>query len=341
MASDDVETAQTITYMDELSAGDAADPAVIAAVHEALDDAGLTMTADPLAIAQAVFWWLKRNVRYEHVPGTNALVDQTLIAPTALLAMPERMSDCPQFSMLAAAMFRYLCIPCYFVTIAAEEFAPDEYSHVYNTVEVAPGKFLPFDSSNGPAPGAEYSKPYKRRVWDQITRDKCARKPGVRPMTRTTYRRAAGPGAGWRNRALRGAMGDTVCDDSGCYDTGVDTSTDTGDMVPSTGIVPVSQLPITSGGNPLGLPTTGAPAAPASGGILSQFLTDVTQLATPIVKAATTQKPYYITNPATGQQTLINPATGAAIGTGLASVSPTVIVIGIAGLLALSFLSKR
>ena len=165
MRSDDEETAQTVTYMDELAAADANDAAVAAAAAEALDQAGIDAGADPLRKAQAVYWWLKRTVRYVATPGTSPLVDQTLIPPCTLLAMPEPIGDCPQFSMLAAAIFRVLCMDSLFVTIAAEPAFPDQWSHIYNTVEVFPGQYMPFDSSNGPEPGAEYAKPFKRRVW--------------------------------------------------------------------------------------------------------------------------------------------------------------------------------
>ena len=169
MQSDDIETAQTISYMDELAAADADDPQVTAAFYDALSDAGITTAAEPLQIAQAVFWWLKRNVRLVPTPGTSPLVDQTLISPSAVLAMPEPIGDCPQFSMLAAAMFRVACMNSLFVTIAAERSFPEQWSHIYNTVEVSPGRFLPFDSSHGPEPGAEYARPFKRRVWPRLS----------------------------------------------------------------------------------------------------------------------------------------------------------------------------
>ena len=129
MRSDDEETAQTVSYMDELAAADANDPAVIAATAEALDAADMDVNASPLQKAHAVFWFLKRTVRYVPTPGTSPLVDQTLITPTAILAMPEPIGDCPQFSMLAAAMFRVLCMECLFVTIAAEKMVEPHLQH--------------------------------------------------------------------------------------------------------------------------------------------------------------------------------------------------------------------
>jgi len=110
MKSDDEETAQTVLYMEELAAADASDPAVIAAADEALDFAGIDRAASDLDKTRAVFWWLKKAIRYVPTPGTSHLVDQTLITPTATLAMPEPIGDCPQFSMLADAMLQSLGI---------------------------------------------------------------------------------------------------------------------------------------------------------------------------------------------------------------------------------------
>lgn len=178
MLSDEVETAQTVHMMDELAEADAAHRLVIEATYRALDQAGLNLESSDYAKAVAVFWFLKRTIRYVPTPGTSPLVDQTLIPPATLLAMPDPEGDCPQFSMLASAMMKVLCVPCLYKTIAADEAFPDTYSHIYNIVRIAPGRFMPFDSSNGPEPGAEYSRAFKRRVWPQVHKTKCGRRLG-------------------------------------------------------------------------------------------------------------------------------------------------------------------
>jgi hypothetical protein len=347
MSSDDEETAQTVTYMDELAARDARDPAVIDAAREALDDAGIDETAPDIAKAQAVYWWLKRTVRYVNTPGTSPLVDQTLITPCAVLAMPEPIGDCPQFSMLAAAMFRVLCIRCLYVTIAAEPLFPDQWSHIYNTVEVYPGKWLPFDSSNGPAPGAEYAQPFKRRVWPQLTPGKCSTsKEGPQLMMRS---QSAAPSAGMRNRTLRGALGDLTCDQDGnCYEDGTNV---TGGLTLSEIQAAATQGDCAYGANaagdclsaPINTPsnspspgnsatisfpggTGSAPSSSSPFGFLTTLTNDLAQIAAPAVKAATGQ-PYLITN-AQGQQVLYNPATGA-IAQASATLSPSVLLIGL------------
>lgn len=356
MRSDDEETAQTVSYMDELAAADASDRAVIAATAEALEDAGIdARSSTPMQQACAVYWWLKRTIRYVPTPGTSPLVDQTLITPCAVLAMPEPIGDCPQFSMLAAAMFRVLCIPSLFVTIAAEPRFPDQWSHIYNTVEIGPGQFMPFDSSNGPSPGAEYAKPFKRRVWPRLTPGKCIRKEGSLQMMRsTTHNRKPG---GMRNRTLRGALGTVNCDQDGnCYDDGsgiytpapsgsynstdslsdqVSAINDLSDSVYGTGT--------SSGGSTttINLNPSGSSNGPNP---LNLLISDAAAAATPIIKAATTQAPYYITNPATGQSVLYNPNTASTVGTlssSLSSVSPTTLLIGVGLLAALMFAGKK
>ncbi len=340
MLSDDVETAQTVSYMDELAAADAGDRAVVDALNEALSDASIDLSADPAAIAHAVFWWLKRTIRYVPTPGTSPLVDQTLIAPSTVLAMPEPIGDCPQFSMLAKAMLRAACVTCYFVTIAAESEFPDQYSHVYNVVETAPGQLMPFDSSNGPAPGAEYARPYKRKVWAHLEPDKCSRTGAKETsMMRNSYRPA---GPGMRSRSLRGAIGAVQCDaDYNCYDDGtlIESS-------PSQSIAPESQQDATfdpAGRAALGLPTSsGSSAGTNWGNLFATLANDATQIGTSLLRQQTQQKPYLITN-AAGQSVLYNPNTGTVANTAtpLSTVNTTYLVLGVAAIAALAFLGKK
>lgn len=322
-ASDEEETGQTVAYMDELADKDASDPAVIAAAAEALDDAGIDQTACAIDKANAVYWWLKKTIRYVPTPGTSPLVDQTLIAPTAILAMPEPIGDCPQYSMMAAAMFRVLCVACYFKTIASEADFPDQYSHIYNVVEVGNGQFLPFDSSNGPEPGAEFRFPFKSRVWPRIAPDRCA--PGKeKPMLRTqTYKN------GWRSHQLRGALGDNS-DDPGSY-----TIDPSAGAAPDIVTGPVYMTP--SGGTTYTPPSS---AGASSSGFLSTLINDATALAVPVVKAATQQAPYYITGP-NGQAVLYNPNTGqAATGLGSLTSSPG-LLLGAAVFIGLLLFAKK
>lgn len=324
MRSDDEETAQTVTYMDELAAADANDPAVLSATAEALDQAGIDSNASAMEKACAVYWWLKRTVRYVNTPGTSPLVDQTLITPCAVLAMPEPIGDCPQFSMLAAAMFRVLCMDSLFVTIAAERSMPDQWSHIYNTVEVGPGQYMPFDSSNGPAPGAEYAKPFKRRVWPRITPGKCRTKEGP-TMLRSSYRHNP---TGMRNSVTRRAVLGDICTDESCMMTGPNVNLNDPALQ-----IDSSSYPTFNGGYG---------SAPAQAPWYDQLINSAASIAAPLIRAETQQQPRYITSP-TGQSVLYNPNTGQVVGgANIASaINPTYLVIGIAAIAALAFVGKK
>lgn len=326
-ASDDVETGQTIALMDAVTSADADAPEIEAAVHAALDEAGCMMSSSAFHKACAVYWWLKRTITYVPVPGTSRWVDQTLIAPTAVLAMPDPIGDCPQFSMLAAAMFHVLCIPTCFVTIKAEEEHPDQWSHVYNTVEIGPGSWMPFDSSNGPEPGAEYARAFDKRIWPRLNKRACRRKEKASEMVRAA-KQSAGAGGGMRNRALRhqlgriGRLGDVVCDQDGnCYDDS------TGTLLSSSSTDPYGNNIITvaspSGAAPDVVPpgginltptnTSSVPSSSPSSGLnltslLSTLGNDAASVASTAIRAGTGAQ---IITGANGQQYSYNPATGA------------------------------
>jgi Transglutaminase-like superfamily len=347
MMSDDIETAQTVYLMDGLTFDDAAHRLVIDATMDALRDAGYTLNSTPLQKACAVFWWLKKHIRYVPTPGTNPLVDQTLIPPATLLSMPDPEGDCPQFSMLAAAMLRVCCVPSQFKTIAADADYPETFSHIYNVVQIGPGQFLPFDASNGPEPGAEFARPGKTKVWPAIAQDRCRDN-----MNRSAFIPSN------RNRVLRGALRD-----GHLYQTlngPPPAPLNTGKIIPGQWSPwrrrlgqddgDLDTLPIEStfssapledsynAANPLavsagssiimtGPPLTSdqlstlqlSPSVPAGTagtgvGLLASLAADATSLLQPVVKAATQQTPVYVTNPATGQSVLYNPNTGQVVG---------------------------
>ena len=346
MMSDDIETAQTVSYMDEIAARDANDAAVANATAEALDDADIDENAPAFLKAHAVYWWLKRTIRYVPTPGTSPLVDQTLITPCTVLAMPEPIGDCPQFSMLASAMFRVLCMDSMFVTIAAEDKFPDQWSHIYNTVEVSPGVYMPFDSSNGPEPGAEYARPFKRRVWPRIATGRCSQRR-KEAMVRNTFAGRAIPTM--RNRTLRGAMGDVQCDQDGnCYDSGTlisagNVCTDASCMMTGPNVNPndpALQIDSSSGGSlsPAGSSSSSSSSSPSW---LTALINDVGSIGSSALKASTQKQPYYITGP-NGQAVLYNPNTGTVGATSsIGTISPTVLLFGALGIGALALLGKK
>lgn len=349
--SDDVETAQSISFMEELAAFDAGERTVIDATHRALADFGVDMNASPRDKAYAIFAFLKRTIRYVPTPATSLWVDQTLIAPSALLQMKDPEGDCPQFSMLASSMFRICCVPCFFKTIATEAKLPNIYSHVYNVVEIETGKLMPFDSSNGPSAGAEYAMPFKQRVWLATIPDKCTK--GKTAMLKNGM---ATRGRRYSSlRGLRGTMGSIVCDDDGnCADTltgeALDPSTFTdlgyqglSDVDPTAIAAQASVLP---GGSGVGtfFASSAPAAAPSSStpGFATTLANDLTSILSPLSKAVATSttKPYYITN-AAGQQVLYNPATGQVVSSSVsAALSNPIIIVGL-GILVFAMIAKK
>jgi hypothetical protein len=162
-------------------------------------------------------------------------------------------------------------------------------------------------------------------------------------------------------QGIRG-LGDVTCDQDGnCYDT-----TD-----------PTNVFQTTSAGVPIGTPgdfgtaSTVDPYAPpgsatnpsntqlsalvtsnpaytggstSTSSLVASLAATAAQVAAPIIKAATQQAPYYITNPATGQSVLYNPNTGSTSGTlaaSLSTISPMVWLVGIGAIALLAFSGKK
>jgi hypothetical protein len=370
MLSDDVETAQTIHMMEEICDEETPHRLVIDAAERAIAEAGLTFDSSPADKTRAVFWWLKRNIDYEPTPGTSRLVDQTLIGPVAFLSMPRPTGDCPQFSMLAKSMLRVLCVPAWFKTIAAEPEAPRTFSHVYNVVDIGDRGTVPFDSSNGPEPGVEYAHATKARVWPQRSPVRCRTgKAGnnlmmhqgkiTRSSRNVRLRSALGtnPHLFYPLQGLgRLGQGSLACDQDGnCYDTatGVQlaSSSDQPTPGPTCGVDLMCGPNPTAGelaasGFPLSTPVQTASTPPGTSvSLAAAIANDLTQIVAPVTRAlATTQKPYYVTNPATGQAALYNPATGqfvtSSAAAALGAVSPTMWILG-AGLIALLAFRKN
>lgn len=199
------------------------------------------------------FIWCKRRVRFvqdhvladalrvpHHASGFVNDVAEVLIRPVDLVRMADAQGDCDDFSMLAAAILGAGGVECVFVTLAADQKAPDQFSHVYL---VAGG--VPFDASHGPYVGWEAKNRFGRRqLWSVET--------GM-PIYN-----AGGAG-----------LGDLVCDELGnCYDSGGGVVDTTIPPLPSNPYVPppvdfntLSTLP----GGGIISPTGGGGAIPGTG----------------------------------------------------------------------------
>lgn len=168
----DVAVANTLRKMTRYALEDKGSRVVTDAVVESIPRDGFT----PVTLLEDFHAWIRRHVRFveddELSEGARfGKGNEILIRPVDLLRMPEPSEDCDGFSMLAAAMVlraaELLKIPYQvnFVTVAADAFHPDEFSHVYLYVSLD-GKVFPFDASHGAYVGWETpDKFHKRAVW--------------------------------------------------------------------------------------------------------------------------------------------------------------------------------
>lgn len=171
-ANDEEATAQTIALMSHFAREDA--------YHETLRTAALAATAaarTPQEAAAGIWQWIRSRVQYVEdsrpalgLDGIAPADAEVLIRPVDLLAMPQPMGDCDDFSMLCASMLLAVDIEPHFKTIAAEPGYPDQYSHVFVAAVLPGGQLLPLDCSHGPAPGWEAPATGKSRLWPVLAR---------------------------------------------------------------------------------------------------------------------------------------------------------------------------
>lgn len=169
---DEEATAQTIALMSHFAREDAYDETLRTAALEAT-----AATRTPEAAAAAIWQWIRSRVRYVEdtrpalgLEGIAPADAEVLIRPVDLLAMPQPMGDCDDFSMLCASMLLAVGIEPRYKTIAAEPGSPDQYSHVYVVAVMPGGRLLPLDCSHGPYAGWEAKATGKARQWPVLAR---------------------------------------------------------------------------------------------------------------------------------------------------------------------------
>jgi len=131
-------------------------------------------TSFGLSPAEAVFWWVKRHIRFvydEHTTGmfqaqVNSPVVEALIRPVDMSALIRRgrgQGDCDDFAMYTASLLAAVNIPSSFVTVAADP-GSSNFSHVYVAAYTDRGR-MALDTSHGPAPGWEYDNANRVQEW--------------------------------------------------------------------------------------------------------------------------------------------------------------------------------
>lgn len=172
----DVSTIATIRILQKLARSYATDRSVRDVTAQALG--GLFAGVSQRAQACAIFYWVRSHVRfvedeqllYEELGVEPENLDkELLIVPPVLLAMPQPMGDCDDFSLLTAAMALCAGIKPYYVTVAADANDPRKFSHIYVCVELADeGGHLCLDAGNryeAIPPGWESSHVTRKAIW--------------------------------------------------------------------------------------------------------------------------------------------------------------------------------
>jgi hypothetical protein len=172
----DVSTAATIVVLRRLAHQYASDPSVRAVTAQALQ--ALPPGSSQRDLAGAIFYWVRAHVRfiedeqllYEELGVAPANLDkELLIVPPVLLAMPQPMGDCDDFSLLTASMALAAGIRPYFVTVAADASDPRKFSHIYVCVHLADeDRYLCLDAGNlypNIPPGWESDSVMRKAIW--------------------------------------------------------------------------------------------------------------------------------------------------------------------------------
>lgn len=176
---DDAEgqVAGTIALMRRYVDEDAASPEIGRDVAEALGEPRGNLT-DRQCIERV---WAYVNGHLQFVPDqslTNifeaqdpaAPIVEALIRPVDMSVMCaggncQRVGDCDDHSMYAAALLKRLGIRCAFVTVAADPSAPGQMSHVYVAAYTRDGQRIPVDASHGPYCGWETPDYTRMEEW--------------------------------------------------------------------------------------------------------------------------------------------------------------------------------
>jgi hypothetical protein len=160
--SPDEQVSRTMRRMGELATEDAANPifqAFAARTYAGIDP------SDKQAIIDRTFDSVSRAIHFQRDEvsgaglGSAAPADlvEFIVRPIDMAGYIEQgiaIGDCDDFSMLCAALLATQGIPSKFCTVAADDRAPDQFSHVY-CVAYLDGERIPLDASHGEYPGWE------------------------------------------------------------------------------------------------------------------------------------------------------------------------------------------
>lgn len=119
---------------------------------------------DDYAEARAIWEWFRTHIRFTKDPVNK----EKLYPPTELLEIGA--GDCDDISMALAAALMAVGYPARFVTVAANNQAPDEFSHVYVEGQVN-GQWIPMDAARFDSEFGLEPPVYTRKRWWSLVDD--------------------------------------------------------------------------------------------------------------------------------------------------------------------------
>ena len=145
-------------------------------VRQAVEQAGITSNDSNDSKIQKVFRFIKQRVEFvedEEQLGAFGIPSdprgqELLITPPYLLSMIEPKGDCDDFSMLCCSMLKASGVDCSFVTVAADESLPNQFTHVYCQALGSNG-WIPVDCSHGREIGWETPRAHRKKIWPIIS----------------------------------------------------------------------------------------------------------------------------------------------------------------------------
>jgi len=115
---------------------------------------------DDAAEARALYDWVKARIRF--VKGTAG--KQSLQSPVATLALQA--GQCTDFSTLLAALAMSIGYPARLVTVATDDAAPDQFTHIFPEIEIN-GAWVAADAAReDSAFGVPPPRVYRRQEFD-------------------------------------------------------------------------------------------------------------------------------------------------------------------------------
>jgi Transglutaminase-like superfamily len=153
--------AQTIAVMRQLVDEALRDPSII---RLATDIVRHVAAFDDLAEANALYEWVRRNIRFTKDPVNK----EKLYPPAELLKI--RAGDCDDISMLLATLLMAVGYPARLMTIAAPN-SPDSFSHVYVEAEIPAGsnQWIPLDPARADSQFGVAPPAFTRARWWSLT----------------------------------------------------------------------------------------------------------------------------------------------------------------------------